>query len=171
MMMTFVLGMMLSGCGAAPATGALEGNTEATPTNSVPMPPTAPQPTAAPEPTGSSSSAMTVNPGQPFDLALGQSAHLASDQFSVTFAQVIEDSRCPKGVECVWAGQVVVMFDVSENGQTSSPIQLTLGGGRPGAKAAEQVAGHTVQLMAVEPYPQNGKKPAPADYTVTLEVR
>jgi hypothetical protein len=115
---------------------------------------------------------MTVNPGQPFDLALGQSAHLASDQFSVTFAQVIEDSRCPKGVECVWAGQVAEMLDVSQNGQASSPVKLTLGGaGRPSDAAMAQVAGHTVQLMAVEPYPQNGKKPAPADYTVTLEVR
>ncbi len=173
MMMFFVFGMVLSGCGATPSTGALEDNTAAMPAGPTVIPaPTATQATAAPQPTAAPASAMTVKTGEPFKLAAGRSAQLASGQFSVTFAQVVEDSRCPKGVECVWAGQVVVILDVSENGQTSSSIKLTLGGaGRPSDASTAQVAGHTVQLMAVEPYPENGKKIAPDDYTATLQVQ
>ena len=171
--MFFVLGMALSGCGATPSTGPVQGNLGGAPASQTIMPaPTAAQPTAAPPLTGAASAAMTVKMGEPFQLAVGQSAQLASGQFSLTFATVAEDSRCPRGVDCVWAGQVVVVLDVTQNGQASSPIKLTLGGaGRTANAASAQASGQTVQLMAVDPYPQAGKNIAPADYRVMLEVR
>lgn len=171
-MMIVVFGMAVSGCGATPSTGALEGNTAAMPGGPTAMPaPTDAHPTAAPQPTGAPASAMTVKTGEPFRLTVGQSAQLASGQITMTFVEVAEDSRCPRGVECVWAGQVVVVLDVSENGQSSGPVKLTLSAARPAAMATAQVGGHTVQLMDVAPYPQNGKQIAPADYTATLQVR
>lgn len=40
--------------------------------------------------------------------------------------RVIEDSRCPVGVTCVWAGRVVLRATVS-GGSWSKPMDLILG--------------------------------------------
>ena len=52
---------------------------------------------------------------------LGESAHL--DGVTVRPLEVVEDSRCPASVQCVWAGRVRIRAEVSGFG----PLQLTLG--------------------------------------------
>ena len=35
--------------------------------------------------------------------------------FYIRLKEVVEDSRCPKDVTCIWAGQAVVIVEVFEN--------------------------------------------------------
>src|SRR5690606_20815520 len=37
---------------------------------------------------------------------------------SIKFLEVLEDSRCPDGVSCVWAGRAIVKVEINSNGQT-----------------------------------------------------
>jgi hypothetical protein len=46
---------------------------------------------------GCAPSPATVNPGQAFNLGIGQSAAVAGYGLTVTFRSVQEDSRCPTG--------------------------------------------------------------------------
>ena len=45
---------------------------------------------------------------------------------TIKFDDVITDSRCPKGVTCVWAGEVVVLVTIYNDGKKSEQKKLTL---------------------------------------------
>ena len=42
--------------------------------------------------------------GQEFSLRIGRKVTLRDTELKIRFVSVIEDSRCPKGVNCVWQG-------------------------------------------------------------------
>ena len=51
--------------------------------------------------------------GEPFKLVLHQAAVFASEGLELRFEEVLEDSRCPPGMVCVWAGRVRVRVSLS----------------------------------------------------------
>ncbi|MGC8777532.1 MAG: hypothetical protein ACP5Q4_02530, partial [Candidatus Caldatribacteriaceae bacterium] len=55
--------------------------------------------------------------GAPFDLPLGKRVLLRGEDLSITFQEVLEDSRCPLGVTCFWEGRVVFTVVVEEQGE------------------------------------------------------
>lgn len=69
---------------------------------------------------------------------------------------VFEDSRCPSGTQCVWAGQVVLDAQILELGNERE-IRFTLG--EPVA-----VAGGNLSLVEASPYPRPDVKTLPEDY-------
>ena len=103
----------------------------------------------------------TFNPGEEFQLALGQSANIAEASFQLTFITFAEDSRCPVGVVCVWEGNarvVVLVSNVEASLNTSlEPRQISH-------------SGYSVQLLAVNPIPKVGEQFEPEDYIITLVV-
>lgn len=50
----------------------------------------------------------------------GETASDASGSITVTFVEVLEDSRCPADAVCVWAGQVKVLLEVAMEPKPSS---------------------------------------------------
>ena len=56
-------------------------------------------------------------------LAAGESADLGGGR-SLKFARVQNDSRCPKDVQCVWAGEVTLAFELL-TAEGSSSFQLS----------------------------------------------
>ena len=46
--------------------------------------------------------------GEAFTLKPGQSASVQDGALRVRFESVINDSRCPRGVTCIWEGDAVV---------------------------------------------------------------
>jgi hypothetical protein len=109
--------------------------------------------------------------GGRFQLDLGQTIQVGS--LRIRFQGVIEDSRCPEDVTCVWQGRVTVAIEVWEEvGAWSDRFsvetyQLTLGVD----PAAERLAaGHLIRLESVLPVPRTDRKLDPADYVITLRV-
>lgn len=45
-----------------------------------------------------------------FALSVDESANLA--RHTIAFREIVEDSRCPRGVDCVWEGRVVVALEI-----------------------------------------------------------
>lgn len=72
--------------------------------------------TAAPANSGDQAPANVV-------LAAGEDADLGSGR-KLKFLRVQNDSRCPKGVQCVWAGEVTLAFELSTS-EGSSSFQLS----------------------------------------------
>lgn len=74
---------------------------------------------------------------------LGQRVYV--DGPHVTPLAVLEDSRCPQGVQCVWAGQVRINARVElKGGDSQRELELTLG--KP-----VQIADGSLELVEVEP--------------------
>jgi hypothetical protein len=110
------------------------------------------------EPGGSSlrplSQSVTLSPGQEVSIGGG---------FTLRCDRVHDDSRCPRGAQCVWEGDVSVDIVVrSEN----ASFRFTLTAHSPRVS----VLGFGLELKTVTPEPVLGQ-PIPADaYQATIEV-
>jgi len=74
---------------------------------------------------------------------------------SIKFMEVVEDSRCPEGVDCIWAGRVIVKAKVTANGKTEEKL-LTFGEVRPGEEKNTNLynsANFAINGLTVKPYP------------------
>ena len=71
-----------------------------------------------------SSEVRTAATGEPFELAQGESVQVAGH--SLRFVDVVEDSRCPTGVTCIWGGRAKVRLSVSDPDGTEASQVLTL---------------------------------------------
>ena len=174
----FILGTVgLAACGSAPRSAApASGPPTATmliqPTQppATPAPPTA---TAVPSVTAQSSPATTSGAktvsarlGRDVALHIGDTAAVEGEGVTVEFVSVVEDSRCPVGVQCVRAGRVVVAVRVSRAGQAGEEINLA---SDPKDASAKTVNGYTVALVNVQPA-KTVPGPSLSEYVITVVV-
>ena len=54
---------------------------------------------------------------EPFSLAVGETVTVDGTDLSLTFAAVPRDSRCPRDVTCIVAGEAVVVLEARLGGQ------------------------------------------------------
>ena len=74
---------------------------------------------------------------------------------SIKFVEVVEDSRCPTGVDCIWAGRAKVKTSVTVNGKTEEKI-LIFGEVRPGEDEGTNLYSSTkfaINGLKLTPYP------------------
>lgn len=88
---------------------------------------------------------------------LGQTANVES--LLVTPVAVVEDSRCPADVQCVWAGRLVVRTEV-RGGSWTKALDLTLGAG-------QHVADGEITLVSAVPEKTSKTPTKPSDYRFT----
>ena len=86
----------------------------------------------------------------------------------ITFEGVSEDSRCPEGVSCVWAGDAAATFTLEK--PPAAALQRTLHTSGRFARQTE-LDDFIIQLEDVRPYPKEGATIAPGDYRATLLVK
>lgn len=82
---------------------------------------------------------------------------------SITPKEIVSDSRCPLGVQCVWAGTVEVRT-VLETKVSHGEQTLTLGKPAP-------FGDYLVTLTEVTPAPKAGEKIAGSSYRFVFEVK
>lgn len=106
--------------------------------------------------------------GSAFTLPVGGSAQMEGGSLRVGVDAVLNDSRCPKGEQCVWAGDatVRVWLQQASGPRQSLNLRLMASGG-----SVSQTLGHQIRLLRLEPEAVSGKVIAPADYLATLEVK
>ncbi len=113
--------------------------------------------------------AYNANLGEEFRLKPGEIALIEPEGISVRFLNVTQDSRCPKDVQCIWAGQVSALVGVEENGASLGEFELTLGPGG-GELAKRGFDGYSIRVLSVElPYDRTaGQKVDVTDYLGTF---
>jgi len=112
--------------------------------------------------------AQTVRLEREFKLRPGQQASVKGTKLRITFMSVKDDSRCPKDVTCVWAGNATVRLWVT-NGRSSK--SLTLNTAKSQSLSNEVVyQGYKITLVDLSPYPHSKHKIAKSDYRATLLV-
>lgn len=104
--------------------------------------------------------------GQPFRLARGKTAGLEGRGMRIRFECVSEDSRCPTGVQCVWAGDARVVLRLSEAGRAAAvdTLRLTV------EPRAVTYGAYVIRLEALEPAPRQNAPPRADDYVATLVI-
>ena len=80
----------------------------------------------------------------------------------------LEDSRCPIGVACVWAGQIIATIEVARGGE--EPVELELVHRIKGPLATSSAFGYELRLLGVDPHPKEGTTPERSDYIARIEI-
>lgn len=108
--------------------------------------------------------------GREFGIKDGQTVTLARESLRLRFVRVAEDSRCPTGVECVWAGNAEVLVEVgTRNRRVSKTLRLNTNVS-PERPAEDKYRGYTVRLVRLDPHPRAGRKIRQGEYTAALLV-
>jgi len=103
--------------------------------------------------------------GEEFELAVHQTAQISAENISATFQGVLEDSRCPVDVTCIWAGLAKVSLQVSVSGQER---ELSLSTSPPENSAVFE--NYTFWLLSVRPVPRSDQNIDSSAYVVTMRV-
>lgn len=91
-----------------------------------------------------------------------------ADSSYLCFEKVISDSRCPKGVYCVQAGNAQILLKYFR--KEAEPESLFLNTD-PGAKTSAIVNGYQVSLRNLYPYPEKDVKINNASYRAVITVK
>lgn len=105
----------------------------------------------------------------PFKLDFNHKATVGSQDFDVKFLHVLEDSRCPTSVVCVWEGRAVVELEFEQNGTKILDTLATIST-VPVPADSSIVFGRVVKLLEVNPYPKTPNSLSEKDYSIRLIV-
>jgi hypothetical protein len=86
---------------------------------------------------------------------------------TVKLVSVVEDSRCPIGVDCVWAGNAKVEIKVRKSNGAWKTLQLNTGMG----DTLAVFEGFEIKFMELTPHPAVNIKINPKKYLATFAVR
>ena len=116
--------------------------------------------------TGCSKNHFTVGLGEVFTIGVGDSARIAGEDMTVTYNEVIGDSRCPQNVTCVWEGVASSNVTIVYQGENHSIVL-----NQPGlAEQAEDNFMNYTLTHSLNPYPREGEEISPNDYRLTLTI-
>ena len=104
----------------------------------------------------------------------GENKFLRESDMNVTFKGISEDSRCPEGVNCIWAGVAVAQVEVM--GTSTRPMVLYLATMNHPGKNYHQSAdfnGRTITLEEVTPYPkaEGGTSALAGKYKIGISIK
>jgi len=98
-------------------------------------------------------------------MKFGSKIFLTEENVSIEFSKVTNDSRCPKGGECIHQGNVSVELTLEKKGEFVKKLTLS-----DLEQESTQEIGHVIiKLKSVSPYPEVNKKVEVQDYVIVLE--
>ncbi len=107
-----------------------------------------------------------VKLGEEFSLSIGQRATISGENLGITFLKVLEDSRCPKNVTCIWAGRATSLVSIVSNNTTD--IELT----EPGL--TDQTSQQDFRDYQIDfhllPYPEAGEEITTDQYKLLMTI-
>ena len=104
--------------------------------------------------------------GKTFELNYKNTQYFPDRSASITLDSVLNDSRCPSGAQCVWAGNAEVRFVYSAGAQNSAFILNTLSNFRTDTL----VNGYRIKLVRLNPYPQLGTTIKQSEYNAEVKI-
>jgi hypothetical protein len=102
----------------------------------------------------------------PFTLAVGERVEIESLAVVVEFRSLESDSRCPRDLTCVWAGDGAAVVGVSAGERLET---VTLHTNLEPRKTT--ALGLELELGGLSPYPVSGGKREAREYRATLRAR
>ena len=102
----------------------------------------------------------------------GENKFLKEYEMNVTFKRMVEDSRCPKDVQCIWAGNAIA--EVEFMGTYTRPVTVQLSTSNNASKGyanTEKFNGYKITLEEVSPETTSAKgfKSLKGSYQIALK--
>ena len=110
--------------------------------------------------------AEVIRLGQEFGLKINQEAMIEGEGLAVRFESVLEDSRCPEGVDCIWSGNAKIRLRSVKQKQTPAAVELNTD---VGSKSSSYL-NYEIRLVALKPRTKADKPIQPNEYRATLII-
>jgi hypothetical protein len=104
--------------------------------------------------------------GKEFELKINQQAMLEDESLAVEFVSVLEDSRCPEGVDCIWSGNAKIKIKLDKKKQTPATTELNTDAG----PKSSSYLNYEVKLVALKPRTRANEAIKPSEYKATLMI-
>ena len=101
------------------------------------------------------------------ELGVGDSFRVPGRALSIQFVRVVSDSRCPKGVTCIWEGDAVVAVRVIADAVEPETLELHTA---DVSRREGTAHGVRVHLDRLEPLPGTERPPSAGDYRAFLSI-
>lgn len=102
---------------------------------------------------------------QQISLSAGKEKTVTRNKLKIKFVSV-EDSRCPKDVDCIWAGNAKVTIKVTNRKGESKTFDLNTNL----ETKAVKFEGYEIKLSGVAPYPKANTPNNQSGYTASFTV-
>jgi hypothetical protein len=103
---------------------------------------------------------------QQIELGVNKQKTVTADKLTIKFLSVIEDSRCPVGVDCIWSGNAKVQIKVTNRKGVSKTFELNT----DLEPQAVNVEGYEIRLAGLRPHPRANIRIQPNRYTATFTL-
>lgn len=110
------------------------------------------------------------NLNEVFAIGGGQQASIRGENVSLRFTDVLEDSRCPTAVDCVWMGQARIAVEVQPQGSAPTKTEFNTNAAPGQTMQTATVGVYTIELQSLDPYPETTEPIAFEEYLATLLV-
>ena len=110
--------------------------------------------------------AVSAKDDAPIQVRVGKQKKFSRSKITVKFVSLIEDSRCPEGVNCVWAGNAKIKVAVMQSGREMKTVELNTNMGAKG----DTYEGYAFYLKELIPRPNAKTKTGASDYTATFTI-
>jgi hypothetical protein len=102
---------------------------------------------------------------------LGESILLES--YTIKFVEVLEDSRCPKDVTCIWAGRAKILVEITSEGLETIQKEFIFGKVNP--NESDDLIIINTQLnkasaYQLNPYPSSGDYPGTKKQVLLIAI-
>jgi hypothetical protein len=102
-----------------------------------------------------------------FELKINQQAMLEDEGLAVEFESVLEDSRCPEGVDCIWSGNAKIKIKLDKKMQTPATSELNTDAG----PKSSSYLNYEVKLVALKPRTKANEAIKPSEYIAALIIK
>ena len=99
---------------------------------------------------------------QEINVKFGETKTASASGFRVSFVKVLEDSRCPKGANCIWAGRARIQVMLEAKSGAAITVELATIGGDD---QSVDMAGYRIHLVKLDPHPSAEKAPEEKEYS------
>jgi Zn finger protein HypA/HybF involved in hydrogenase expression len=104
---------------------------------------------------------------QDLTLQIGKQKKVFKNKLTVQFVSVLEDSRCPEGVDCIWAGNAKVQIKVKKTNGAWETLEIN-SNLKP---QSQKIEGYEIKLKSLTPYPKVNVKTKPETYKAVFSIQ
>ena len=96
--------------------------------------------------------------------------HIPAKGFYLKLKNVFDDSRCPEGVTCIWAGEVSTTIEVYNNKKLIEEKNMTFNASNrvENIKWFENYISKKIKGIGIDPYPTQGRIIKPKDQYINI---
>ncbi|MDQ4120432.1 MAG: hypothetical protein M3209_03190 [Acidobacteriota bacterium] len=103
---------------------------------------------------------------QQINLRVNNQKTAAGGRLTIKFVSVMEDSRCPVGVNCIHAGNAKIQIKITKRGSAAKTFELNTNS-EPNRVSFE---GYEIKLANLDPVPKESARINRNGYTATLVI-